>query len=79
MGRIRRQREETPLARFGVGAMVTGILYPILSSVLSTFLIGGVMAVLKSINSQHKRFDKIEEHLRRQDLKIARIEGKLNT
>lgn len=57
--------------------MVTSVVYPVISTVLSTFLIGGIMAVWKSVRSQHTRFDKIEDHLRRQDLKIARIEGKL--
>ena len=57
--------------------MVTNIVWPVVSSVLSTFVIGGIGAVYKSIKSTHQRFDKMEEHLRRQDLKIAKIAGKV--
>lgn len=57
--------------------MVTNVVWPVVSSVLSTFVIGGIGAVYKTIKSTHTRLDKMEDHLRRQDLKIAKIEGKV--
>ncbi len=57
--------------------MVTGVVWPLISSVLSTFVIGGVTTIWRSAVSTHKRLDKIEEHLRRQDTKILKIERKL--
>lgn len=58
--------------------MVTNIVWPVVSSVLSSFVIGGIAAIYRSIKSTHTRLTKMEEHLRKQDERIARIEGRLS-
>lgn len=58
--------------------MVTNIVWPVVSSVLSTFVIGGIGAIYKAIRSTHTRLSNMEVHLRKQDERIARIEGRLS-
>lgn len=58
---------------------MTTIVWPVVSSVLSTLVMGGITALYRAIKSTHTRLDKVDQHLRNQDLKIAKIEGKLGT
>ncbi len=69
------------MARIGVGAMVTNIIWPVVSTILSTVITGAVFGVWKSITSRTQRiddrFNDIDRHLLQQDIKIAHIQGKL--
>lgn len=58
--------------------MVSNVVWPVISSIMSTGLIAVITAVYRSIKKQHERFDSIDNHLRQQDLRIARIEGKVS-
>lgn len=55
--------------------MVNTFIWPVISSVASSILIAGVSAIWKSF---HRRFDRIDEHLKAQDRRITAIERQVS-